>query len=168
MFKILKTYILSLFLLIILNGCGKEYTCSHSYYYVHEGIAFVGFSSAELNQVVVNRYRKGGSFSELISTDTIDASDAVFASDTAYRSASNYSFFNVQDDADYKVSVLNANKDYTLVLEKGPDRYTWTQGHHCSPGAYQARIVPYTILLNGQQYQPYAPFTNNYFIYLAK
>lgn len=159
----------ALFLLAAGNSCRKKsYTCSYKYYYISEHIAFVGYDAGQLNRVVVDRYQKGTT--SLIGTDTIDASGAVFRGDTAYHATSgSYSgFMDVSDGADYKIRVLSVGQTYTLALSSGAESETWEQDSHCSPGAGEARITPYAVLLGGSNYTPFAPSTNNYFIFLSR
>ncbi len=167
----LKKYAAVVLMLLCLGSCTKQYVCSYSYVYMPEQIAFAGYTPGELSQVVFQQYKAGSSFSELKSTDTMDASGAVFKGDTAYLAVNTPSyrgFFSVREGIDYKVSVLQANKDYSIVLKSGKDGESWTQQEHCSPGASNSRPVPYFTTVNGAEYQAYAPYPNNFFICLRR
>lgn len=162
---------LSLFLCLF-AGCGKKYTCSYNNYYVPVSIAFVGYEVAELKEIVIRQYSAGSNFSDLISIDTIDASSAFFQTDTAYSEIGNmhYSgFWGIQSGVDCLITLPGVSRDYTITgIRKGPEVITWTQEEPCSPGAGQARIVPYSATVDGVLYTPFAPVINNYFIYLER
>lgn len=167
----LKKYAIVVLLLLCLVSCKKQYVCSYAYIYIPEQIAFAGYTAGELSQVVFQRYKAGDNFSELISSDTIDASGAAFKGDTAYLAfnASIYrGFFSVREGIDYKVSVLQVNKDYAIVLKGGKSGERWTQQEECSPGASDSRPVPYFITVNGEAYQAFSPYPNNFFICLQR
>ena len=155
-------------LLLSLWGCKKEYTCGFSYYYNPAYVTFKGFSAGELKTVIVGRYTGDGSFSNLIATDTIDASAALFEGDTAY-SADNYGFFTVASGVDFKIQVPLTGKEFKITeVRRFESGSSWVQDEHCPMGAGQARIRSFGFKLDGTEYIPFERRVNNWYIYLNK
>lgn len=171
----MKKYLLILsgLLFLVFAGCKKKmYTCSHSNYYLSFSTAFVGFSSAELEEVVITRYNANSGFAEVIDEYTIDASNAYLESDTAYASFENYhhsGFLTANIGFDYKIYIPSTGKEFRISeIKSGPENYSWEQDHYCSMGAYQANISSYTMVVSGGLYSYRQEETNNYFLYLQR
>lgn len=166
-----------------LAGCSKqdgpvskqEYTCSYGYYYVKEEIAFGGFQASELDLVVLQKFKVGSNYSDLIDTDTLNASNAIFQGDTAYATINNddhRGFFSLGDSAEYKVKIPVPNREYAINLKRGKTSVTWTQDVPCSAGAGQTRYTSFITTLDGLRYYPYSFFdtypAGRYFICLRR
>ncbi len=172
MLHLSRKYILLLLLLPLWSSCEKNYTCSFDYYYIGVHVSFGGYTPAELSNIVLQKFEPGSNFSVLLSSDTINASNATFEGDTAYLAIEpsfHRGFFTLTADNDYKIKMLTAgNREYAMNLTKGATSYTWTQTRHCSPGASQARISPFNVNLDGTGIKLYSTSTNNYFICLRR
>lgn len=154
--------------LLALSGCNKEYTCGFSYYYNPAYVAFKGFTANELETVIVGRYTGDGTFSNLIATDTIDASTALFESDTAY-GADNFGFFTVAAGVDFKILVPQTGKEFRITdVRKFEDGYHWVQDDRCGSGSQPARIRSYGFKVDGAEYTPFERRVNNWYIFLNK
>lgn len=117
--------------------------------------ASIGFSAAELNLIIVNRYKPNNNFDSLMTTDTLDGSSGIVKGDTTYYKA-NDDFFEVARGADYKIWVPNAGKVYQITeVRSFASGAEWTQEEPCARGALQARFRGFGFKLNGQDYPDY-------------
>ncbi len=150
-----------------LIGCKKQrYTCGFNYYYVPAYVAFSGFAAADLKTVVIGSYTAGSNFSELISGDTIDASAALFAGDTASAS-DNYGFFQAKPGVDYKVTLPLAGKAFRITdVRRFEEKKVWEQDEACGSGSQPARIRTCGYKLDGADYTPFERSVNNWYLYL--
>jgi hypothetical protein len=175
MIHVLSKSIVPVLIFLLLAGCSKqdqqqlpdkkkqEYTCSYSYVYVKEELAFSGFTAAELGAVVLQKFELESNFGVMLDSDTLDASGAQFSGDTAYTTVNGSyyrGFFSLNDSADYKIKVLNANREYVVSLKSGKAFETWTQDAPCSAGSSQTRYVPFITTLDSHLYEPYGFFNS--------
>jgi len=174
--RIRKYWLLISGVMIAFSACRKEqYTCMYSIDYAAPcSVAFTGFTASELDTIILERYRGGSNFADLISRDTLSFTDPVFAGDTAYAaeaedSISHKGFWSLRAE-DYRVLLPTAGRTYEITGARiGPSSYSWTQQEHCSPGAGTPRIATLeNIHVDHQPVNPVGEKANWYFIYLRK
>lgn len=160
------------FLFLIFAGCKKKYTCSYNIQYLSHQVAFVGFTPAELESVIITQYIANTNFNELTKADTIDASGAFMAADTAYASYNSYhhnGFLTINVGIDYKIQIPSTGREFRITnVTDGPAQNTWQQEEHCSPGSSQLRLSPQSVTVSGGLYESGQPETNNIFLYLHR
>ena len=169
----LELGIIALLLLLSLGGCKKKYNCSYNYFYMGQGVAFGGFEASELKTVVLQQYEPGSNFKKLKSSDTIDASGAVFQNDTAYLSINNNTWYETffylgSDSVEYMVVMPEANRRYFITLTRSKMTESWWQDHECSMGSGQSRNTSFYTTVNSQPCKYYTPYPNNFLICLRR
>ena len=166
--------IFTLFLVALLFsiGCKKKYTCSYNYKYTSPGLSLVGFSTAEINQMVVRKYTANSNFAQLLSSDTIKVPDPVFMGDTAYAKGSGYAddgFVTPEVGYDYKIESPSTQQIFTITnIDASKQSETWTQDKYCSMGASQVRITTYSLKINGEPVYFYHVHTNSFLYCLVR
>ncbi|MNS17928.1 hypothetical protein D3C72_496120 [compost metagenome] len=136
---------------IVILSCGKkEYGCAYPYNYRPFGLAFVGYDSAEVAQLVMQTYAKNTNYTQLISSDTMLAVDIEQRHDTIFQNG-HMAFFEIKESNDYKIKIINTGEVLTIdSIQSGPATYSWTSATPCSPGAGQPRLSGYSsIRVNG-------------------
>lgn len=165
-------FTLLLVTLLFSVGCKKKYTCSYNYSYQRPGLSLVGFSTMEINQMVVRKYAGNSNFSQLISSDTIKVPNPVFMGDTAYAKGSGYAndgFLTPEVGYDYKIESPSTQQTFTITnIDASKQSETWTQEQHCSPGSSQIRITTYSLKINGVPAYPYYVHTNSFLFCLIR
>ena len=180
LFLISSCYILLISLLLV--ACKKkvqtesrQYTCWRSYYYIPVTPVFKGFSAQELKTVVLNKYVANSQFDSLKLTDTLDLSNSIFVSDTAYSANCSewmrYGSFEIKAGDDYTIAIPAINKVFSITnAYEGPREVSWLQDTPCStsPGASQPVFRHLSFDLNNESANIYYLTTNNYLVCLQR
>lgn len=164
----MKKYLYILSIPSLLAGsCRKETsTCYYNIYYLPFGFAFQGFTTDEVDTLILKTYEPGTGFSNLLHTDTIytahyDIKDGIIYRDPeadSIHTGSGSGFGALTIGSDY-ILELPALQSAIIVKEitEGPGRHTFEVNGYCSPGAGQARFGMFK-----------ADFESNYQIALMK
>jgi hypothetical protein len=121
-------------------------------------VAFKGFNPAVLHTVIQYRYRKGSSFSQRLSTDTIYYPNVIMAGDTAFSSGRTH-MGTLFYDADYELVIPAASKVFRItdIAYAADSVVQWTESGGCSQrSAFTAQ--PLTLTIDGNR-QPTADLT---------
>lgn len=152
------------------TSCHKEeYGCAYPYYYRPFGLAFVGYDSVAIAQLVLETYTKNTNYTQLLSSDTLLGVSLEQRLDTIFRNG-HWPFFEIKADSDYKVKIVNTGESFTIdSIQTGPATYSWNSATPCSPGAGQPRIMGYkSFRVNGVPQHPEMYFTNNFVYYIVR
>lgn len=167
-----KIFLCAAIVIVATAGCGKKYTCGHSITYRQPGVAFTGFTTAEINQIVVRSYTAGSAFSNMISADTIAVPNPVFNGDTAYAIQSEYGspgFFMLEPGVDYKVVSPATQQEFSITEIAEGDKYeSWTQTSDCSAGSTMSKVTTYSLKINGVDVVAMPRNFNNFMLYLQR
>lgn len=149
----------------------KEYTCTYPIIYQPVSVVFKGFSSTDLTQVQISTYSADGSFSNKLSDDVFDFSNAAFAGDTAYVKKEHLEtgLYNFEIGKDYEITVVSTGKSYRISqVKEGSNSFSWSQKEECSMGAGQVRIYSDELSVNGQEAATFYRSVNNFLVCLSK
>lgn len=161
----MKKYIYLIFGLSVFmtSSCQKKTetdTCSYRIYYLPFGFAFEGFTTDEIDTLILKTYDTASDFTVLQGIDTLYTAH--------HELVDNIIFHNPQTDTANNglwsgFGAVNTGSDYILELPslqtnvkiraitEGPTSYTFEVDGHCSPGAGQARFG----ILNATFESPY-------------
>jgi hypothetical protein len=115
----------------------KKYTCGSITYYISVFVILKGFSSDQLDSVIIRTYEPNGQFDHILSTDTFNYSNASFLSDTAYPQdlAGKVGFYELVKGKEYQFEVLSTNQTYKISnIRDGATSSSWEQEEPCSGG----------------------------------
>lgn len=146
----MKKYLYCLLSLYLLSAvaCERLVTCQYRIYYYSFGFAFEGFTTQEVDTLILKTYEPGTGFSFLLRTDTVYTTNHKIIDSTIYRNretdtlqiGSESGFWAIWPGSDYilEIPALQSAIKITEVTQ-GPNADTFQMEDHCSPGAGQAR-----------------------------
>jgi len=169
----ISTRIFTLMLLLSLQGvqCAKKYTCSHSNIYQPVSVAFIGYTAAQLETIIIVSFAANTGLANPLSADTFHSGQVLREGDTTYNFLDTFhyhrGFIKATGGLDYKVILPAVAKEYIISeIREGESISTWEQKNHCSPGAGAANIVPLHSTVSGGNYENGYAEANNYYIFL--
>lgn len=165
--KIFPAALALLFSLTLLPSCQKQRTCKYSYFYRPFGLVFVGYTNSELSPLVIQAYAKNSHYTQMLFADTVTIAGIERSNDTIY-SSGRKTIFDITDQYDYKVSMVNAGAVFTIdSIQTGPESYSWQQRGECGVYATSARVEGYSsIRVNGiEQHVSFFGRTAEKFVY---
>lgn len=131
-------------------------------------VAFAGFSTDELDTVVLTQYNANTGFSELLETDTIVIMSPQVKDGIVYRDTSSYRYkgFFTLKARNYKVYFPAINREYKITeVTSPPETDTFiTTAEHCPMGTGAPWLAPASAIVNGIPASGIEPNANNFFI----
>jgi hypothetical protein len=122
---------LALILICVIFSCKKEEQqepiCYYNWHYEPALIGLIGFTSDELDTIIVSQYVANSSFGQLLSKDTITDLNVEMHHDTAYQNHYSPSSVDLKSGWDYVVHFPAAGISYSIsniAYRSRPEYYT--------------------------------------------
>ncbi|GEM_PF-982259 len=134
------------------SSCQKKTetdTCSYSIYYLPFGLAFEGFTTDEVDTLILKRYDSASNFTVLEGLDTLYTSHHELVDNIIFRNPQTDTAHNglwsgfglVTTGSDYILTIPALQSEVRIKeISPGPESHTFQVDGDCSPGSREPRF----------------------------
>ncbi len=138
--------------LFLASSCEKKTgtdTCSYRIYYLPFGFAFEGFSTDEVDTLILKTYDSASNFTVLQGLDTLYTGNHDVVDNIIYRNPQTDSAHNgswsgfglVTTSSDYILEIPSLQSEIRITdVSPGPESHTFEVDGDCSPGSREPRF----------------------------